>query len=199
MDPIHVIKKHYEKCFAKYGDSAKGMDWPNEKDSIIRYKVMLEIIDKIPSRLMDFGCGTARIVKYIPDGIDYVGVDINSDALDVARNKYPELTFSDGKKLPQVDYIIANGIFTEKITLSHSEMWVYTQKTLDELWKHCNRKMAVNFISTSVEWCRLDLFHLDIEECVKWIVKHTKNYTIRCDYANKYGLYEYTIYMAKKR
>lgn len=44
------IVEHYEKCFEKYGDNFKGVDWPNEKDTLIRYKVMLDI-DKINNQL----------------------------------------------------------------------------------------------------------------------------------------------------
>ncbi len=38
------ISKYYEECYEMYGDNHKGVDWPNQKDAEIRYRVMLDIM-----------------------------------------------------------------------------------------------------------------------------------------------------------
>ncbi len=35
------IVQHYESCLAKFGDTHRGVDWPNEADADIRFRVML--------------------------------------------------------------------------------------------------------------------------------------------------------------
>lgn len=40
------------------------------------------------SRLLDIGCGTAWILEYLPENIDYYGYDINSDYIAAAREKF---------------------------------------------------------------------------------------------------------------
>ncbi len=40
------------------------------------------------SRLLDIGCGTARILEYLPEGIDYWGYDINHEYIAAARAKF---------------------------------------------------------------------------------------------------------------
>ena len=42
MDYKEIIN-HYEKCFKKFGDTARGVDWTKEDQVNIRYQVMLEI------------------------------------------------------------------------------------------------------------------------------------------------------------
>ncbi len=37
------------------------------------------------SRLLDIGCGTARILEYLPEGVDYWGYDINPEYIAAAR------------------------------------------------------------------------------------------------------------------
>ena len=62
------IVQHYESCFEKYGDTHRGVDWPDEDDANTRYKIMLEVIkpqNNGPVSLLDFGCGTSHLYEYI--------------------------------------------------------------------------------------------------------------------------------------
>ena len=62
------IVSHYEECLKKFGDSHKGVDWPEKKDVETRYDVMLELIksdDKSKVSLLDFGCGASHLYEYI--------------------------------------------------------------------------------------------------------------------------------------
>ena len=51
------IAKHYDDCFKKHGDSNLGVDWPNYEDTLIRHKIMSEMIRQDNSTILDFGCG----------------------------------------------------------------------------------------------------------------------------------------------
>lgn len=39
-------------------------------------------------RLLDVGCGTAQILDYLPEGVDYWGYDINSEYIEAAQAKF---------------------------------------------------------------------------------------------------------------
>lgn len=39
-------------------------------------------------KILDIGCGPARILEYYPNNIEYVGIDINEDYINNARNTY---------------------------------------------------------------------------------------------------------------
>ncbi|WP_338766586.1 class I SAM-dependent methyltransferase [Bernardetia sp. ABR2-2B] len=200
------IINHYENCYQQHGDTSKGMDWPNLEDAILRYKIMLEVIrDKnAQNTLLDFGCGTGHLYQYILDNdmknIVYSGLDISSKFVEVASEKYPKNLFynsdilKEGEKIPNFDYIVCNGVFTEKRELSFEDMWEYCQNMLIALLEKVEKGIAFNVMSKAVDWERWDLFHLPIDLLVDFMTKKlSRNFIIR----NDYGLYEYTVYLYK--
>jgi SAM-dependent methyltransferase len=42
-------------------------------------------------KLIDIGCGTAEILKYLPDGIEYIGFDRNPAYIEQAKSSYVNL------------------------------------------------------------------------------------------------------------
>jgi hypothetical protein len=61
------IIDHYQGCLAAYGDTHKGVNWPNAQTAIKRHNVMLGIIREpfMPVTLLDFGCGTGHLLETI--------------------------------------------------------------------------------------------------------------------------------------
>ena len=87
-----------------------------------------------------------------------------------------------------------NGVFTEKRELSFEEMWLYFTELISLIYNKCNKGIAFNVMSKSVDWERDDLFHLSLDKLSGFLCKKiTRNYIIR----NDYGLYEYTVYLFK--
>jgi SAM-dependent methyltransferase len=210
-DYMDTIVKHYETCLEKYGDTHLGVDWPKANDAIKRYKVMLDIIKfagdtSKNNSLLDFGCGAAHLYQYILEkgigDIEYAGLDISEKFISLCKKKYPAITFyqidilEDKQQLPVFDYIVMNGVFTEKRELDFEEMWEYFCKMLVHIFSHCNRGIAFNVMSKEVEWERADLFHVPTDKLVHFLTKNiSRNFMIR----NDYGLYEYTVYVYKQK
>lgn len=206
----HKIVKHYESCFEKYGDTHKGVDWPNQKDAEKRYRVMLEINKFSPLplgnfSLLDFGCGAGHLYEYILQkrikGIEYYGLDISEKFVNVCRKKFPHLKFycmdimENHTDIPMVDYIIMNGVFTEKRELSFHEMWKYFCEVVGTVFNYARCGICFNVMSKAVDWERDDLFHLPTDMLIDFITKNlSRNFIIR----NDYGLYEYTTYIYNK-
>jgi SAM-dependent methyltransferase len=204
-----TIVKHYEGCLEKYGDTHRGVDWPKEEDMYTRYRVMLSLYDfdiRKPeiATLHDLGCGTGNLSVYMRKNgfnkLTYSGSDISEKFIKVCRQKFPELVFTacdvltDPSKIGIHDYIVMNGVFTEKRELTYSEMLDYFKKMLSVIFPQCKRGMAFNVMSKHVDWEREDLFHLPLEELSTFLVKCvSRNFVIR----NDYGLYEYTVYVYK--
>lgn len=208
--PYNKIIEHYESCLEKHGDNHLGVDWPKLDDVDKRYKVMLDIIklnedSLIDVSLLDFGCGTAHLLDYIQKNnyntILYSGLDISQKFIDVAHGKYPNNSFYcfdifDSKiEIQNFDYIVMNGVFTEKRELTFKEMWNYFTKMLPIIFEKCNKGFAFNVMSKNVDWERDDLFHVSHDVLSSFLCENiTRNYVIR----NDYGLYEYTVYVLKK-
>jgi SAM-dependent methyltransferase len=201
------IAAHYEQCLEKYGDCHKGVDWPNKEDALIRYGVMLDVIraNNEKTTLLDFGCGAAHMYEFMKnysskkfDNIEYCGLDLSPKFIDLCQKKHPEVTFycidmlKESEKLPAFDYIILNGVFTEKLGMNFCEMESYFQTLLSTVFGHAKKGIAFNVMSKAVDWEREDLFHLSTDRLIEFLVKRlSRNFIIR----NDYGLYEYTVYV----
>ena len=199
------IVEHYEACLAKHGDTHLGMDWPKAQDAETRYRVMLEVIRK-PSppvtSLMDFGCGASHLYEYMVangfSGIEYTGLDLSSKFVELSRKKFLHNQYicvdilEDPDAVPSFDYIVMNGVFTEKRGLSFEEMLGYFERTLITVFAKAKTGIAFNVMSKHVDWERDDLFHLPFDTLAPFLKRSlTRNFVIR----NDYGLYEYTTYV----
>ena len=203
------IAKHYNDCFHKHGDSHLGVDWPNFQDTLTRHRVMSEIfLNNDKATILDFGCGLGHYYEYLKSlhvKTKYYGLDINTAMIEHCKDKYPHMqdrfictdihSTPSTNKLPLVDYVIANGTFTEKRDLSHQEMSEFFYETLKILWESCDRGMAFNVMSKCVDWERDDLFHLSMDDLGLFLKNNlSSEFSFRFDY----GLYEYTAYVYKR-
>jgi SAM-dependent methyltransferase len=199
------IAEHYKKCFEDHGDNHLGVDWPKYEDTLTRYKVMLDLINENNKvSLLDFGCGLGHLYKFIlnkkkENEIIYSGLDINEKFYDHCIKKYPEVNLflkdiNINDEIPNFDYIVCNGTFTEKRDLSYEEMFDFMSNTLKTLWLKTNKGIAFNVMSKLVDWERDDLFHVSMDELGLFLKNNlSRNFVIR----NDYKLYEYTIYVYK--
>ena len=203
---LHIVS-HYERCLEKYGDTHLGVDWPNKEDTETRYRVMLEVIKQDTSgkiSLLDFGCGASHLYEYILrhklDNIVYSGLDLSEKLISLSRKKFPAIVYYcldilDGQvNLPDFDYIMMNGVFTEKYDLSFEEMFFYFKDVVSRVFNRARIGIAFNVMSKQVDWERDDLFHLPLDPLADFLTKGlSRNIVIR----NDYGLYEYTVYVYK--
>lgn len=202
------IVEHYETCLARFGDCHLGVDWQNERDADKRYQVMLDILPRSRKEyvtLLDFGCGTSALYDYVKkkdiDFIIYSGLDISPAFTKISKSKYPGLDFftldilEPDVCLPSFDYIVLNGVFTEKLSLSFNEMFNYFCSMISKLFPLCIKGMAFNVRSSHVDETHPDLFHLPMDTLVSFLTRNiSKSFVIR----NDYNLEEYTVYLYRK-
>jgi SAM-dependent methyltransferase len=203
------IVSHYEACLAAHGDSHRGVDWPNASDAAKRYDVMLDMLTH-PRRapgvsLLDFGCGAGHLLEHLnrfgPADVQYLGADISPRFVELCREKFPGRSFTlvdalcEPDRLPEADFIVANGVFTEKRALSWEAMWDYTQRMITSLFRNARIGLAFNVMSHHVDWEREDLFHLSFDTLAAFLkAQVSRHFIFRADY----GLYEYTAYVYRE-
>ena len=200
------IVAHYESCLEQHGDTHLGVDWPKKEDADTRYKVMLELMRREDEgrkiRLLDFGCGASHLYEHIVEhriqNIDYSGLDLSDKFVQLSRKKFSDNEYYcldvlvEKARIPRFDYIIMNGVFTEKGTLDFNEMFSYFKRLVKKVFEYADIGLAFNVMSKHVDWEREDLFHLPFDELAAFLKQElTRNFVIR----NDYGLYEYTTYI----
>ena len=201
------IIRHYENCLARFGDTHRGVDWPNASDAARRYRIMLDVVrpGDTPATLLDFGCGASHLYQYMQEqqvtGLRYAGLDASRAFCDLSTQKYPQNEYlcldvlAEPQRLPEFDYVVMNGVFTEKRELSFDDMFGYMKRVLTVAFGKTRRGMAFNVMSKQVDWERDDLFHMPIGLLTDFLAQNlSRHYVVR----NDYGLYEYTAYVYKE-
>lgn len=203
------LVEHYEACLAAHGDTHRGVDWPDADDATTRYRVMLGLLDGRPrpadASLLDFGCGAGHLVDHLrrhgPGHVRYLGADLSPRFIDLCRTKYPDLDFRcvdvlrEPDALPTADFIVANGVFTEKRSLSWDAMWEHTRRMIAALHSRARIGLAFNVMSWHVDWQRDDLFHLPCDTLLAFLkAEVSRHVVLRADY----GLWEYTTYVYRE-
>jgi cyclopropane fatty-acyl-phospholipid synthase-like methyltransferase len=169
---------------------------------------MLEVIEGLPTEkvsLLDFGCGASHLYEYILrqrfDHIAYSGLDLSPAFINLSQRKFPRIQYysldilDDSAALPNFDYIVMNGVFTEKRELTFDEMLAYFKDVVLRVFNKARVAIAFNVMSPHVDWERQDLFHLPLDSLAAFLVKQvSRDFVIR----NDYGLYEYTTYVYRK-
>ena len=69
--------------------------------------------------ILDLGCGTGQIIDYLPEGINYTGIDISHNYIKYAQNRYVDgynficknILDIDFSTLGVFDIVIASGFF----------------------------------------------------------------------------------------
>ena len=190
----------------RYGPNHKGMDWPNHSDLKKRFSAHLKILENHDDvTLLDLGCGAGLLVDYLQEfyskkSLLYHGIDISELMIDEAKKKHPHNKFevldilNDDDNIPSSDFVIANGLFTEKLTLSFKEMNDFMEAMLIKMFQSCTIGISFNLMSSHVDWERSDLFHVSIDQVVQFL---TKNVSRKLNIFMDYGLYEYTIHVYK--
>lgn len=198
------IVSYYESCLDRYGDSHKGVDWPDERDAQTRYEVMLGLIPVLDTKvsLLDFGCGASHLYQFILDNrydhIDYSGLDLSRKFIELSQKKFPSVPYycldilEQPQQLPSFDYVVMNGVFTAKFSLTYDEMSSYFKRLLPCVFEKTRVGLAFNVMSPNVGREQKKLFHFPLDEVSNFLVRCvTRNFVVR----HEYGLYDYTVYL----
>lgn len=206
-DRYKVIADHYEKCLEVHGDTHLGVDWPREEDLTIRYQVMIDLVREDREAtvdLLDFGCGTSHLYTFLRQNgymnVRYAGLDISEKFVEISRAKFPENEYfcidvlNPSEKLPEFDYVLMNGVFTQKRELGFEEMFDFMKNVLRALKPSVRKGIAFNVMSGHVDWKRDAAFHVPFDRLAELVIEeYGRNFVFRHDY----GLYEYTVYIYK--
>ena len=200
------MQKHYEEAFKKFGASAKGVDWGKCADVEIRHKKMLQLFDgetKKTTTLLDVGCGYGAFLEFLKRyniDVDYHGIDLARNSIAYARNNFPDCNFELGDFLAQdfkkkFDYLVCNGILTQKLEASSQDMELFTNELLKKMFSICDKGIAFNLMTNKVNYYAPNLYYRSPVEILSFCFDNLSNQVL---IDHSYPLYEYTVYVYRK-
>lgn len=194
------IIKHYNNSFENYGFSLKAMNWKSQNDNNLRFKIASQYISTTDKSILDFGCGTSLFFKFLKRlnyKVKYTGIDTNYKVIEYCKKKFPLNKYycNDilekkpfNNKNSKFDIIFANGIFTQRLSLSNKEMYSYLVKTIGVLNNYTKNKIIFNVLTDQVDWKNKKNFYISIDKLTNNLRKKiSKKLILRFDY-NKYEI-----------
>jgi len=206
MEKYHTIYKYYESCLDKHGDNNFGVDWPNKEDVDTRFKIMTDIVinKDINNKILDFGCGCGHLYEYILKNnlnITYSGLDISPKFYELCKTKFPNQKFYNidilkdcSDSIKNVDYIVINGVFTEKRDLTDKDMWIFMTDSIKKLFQIAKIGIVFNLMTPIVDYKDDKLFYVSFDKLGFYLKENlSRNFIIN----NNYKLWEYSVYVYK--
>ena len=206
---MHKISKclqnHYSDKYSKYGPTSEGVDWGSNSDlAAIRQAKMLGVIkeSKDEVTLLDVGCGYGHLAEIISKShkqIKYSGVDVVADMRVHAKKTSPQFDFYHGDFLTGefgvFDYLVCNGILTQKLTATTLEMNLFAQDLIKKMYQVSRKGIAFNVMNTHVNFQIDKLYYRSPVELLGWCTSELTPHVV-IDAAYKLW-FEYTVYLYK--
>lgn len=197
------LGRHYQACFRAHGATARGVDWRDQETAEVRYERMLAVIDPqaagTPS-LLDVGCGYGGLLDYARGrrrAIDYTGIDVVAEMIADAGGRFPDARFVCGDVMteyagPSFDYVVCNGVLTQKLDASIREMDAHANRLVRHLFAIARRGIVFNMMTSFVNFTAPNLFYKSPLETLAFCLSELST-QVRLDHA--YGMYEYCVYV----
>ena len=177
MDPLgkKELLSFYNRHLKDFGDSPQAVRW-TPAGQRRRYETLLQISEDLPGkRILDFGCGKGDFYGFIKEkgiSVNYCGIDINENLIELAKKKYPEAEFvsmdiEEVEMGQRFDIIFVCGVFNLRIAGIEESMKDVLKKLFSLL---CRESLHVNFLTYYVPQRNIELFYVKPEDIVRFAV-----------------------------
>lgn len=201
------LGRHYSDKFDLYGPNSQGVDWGSDESKLaLRYAKMLDLLnpsDSTAPSLLDVGCGFGGLLAFAGGRnvhVDYTGIDVAENMIRWAGENAAGGTFVHGDVMSHpfgrtFDYVVCNGILTQKLETSSLEMDEFAGGLIRRLFSLANVGLAFNVMTTKVNHFSNNLYYRNPAELFAWCMTEITP-RIRIDHS--YPLYEYTVYLYRQ-
>jgi SAM-dependent methyltransferase len=192
-------RRRYRERLARLGHDPRTLGWDKGKQpqrfAALTQLLPLERLDSV----LDVGCGFGDLYPYLcAQGFAgrYTGVDFVPELLEVGREAYPGAEFisADFGELDdkdRYDIVVASGIFNAR--LSGEDHWTYLTATLRRMHALCRVCACADFLTSSVDFRREDLYYTPPEE----VFRFGRTLTRRVALLHNYMPFEFALYLFK--
>lgn len=198
-----ALSSHYGRLLAEHGDSPQAVQYRDTLSHERRFEVLAQAGDLRTARVLDFGCGTGRLLEYLRRqhafAGQYTGYDLNADMVETGRKKFPDARFEARDVLAsgvpdEFDFVFINGVFNNLI----GDNWGFLTSALRVLFARTRTALAFNALSTYVDYFDAGLYYAEPEAVFRFCkTELSPCVTLRHDYQVKPGTrpFEFTVYV----
>lgn len=195
-----IIVKRYQDRFNQHGNSINALSSGIKTRQDIRFAIHQQLGSLAGKKILDVGCGFADFYKYLlehtQESFDYTGVDIVPEFIEESRKKHSEASFycenifeTDFLERYQFDYIFCSQVFNNNFEFTDN--LAFTKKVIEKLYKNAHCGVAIDFLTSYVDFQESHLFYYPPEELFSYAKSLTKKVVLRHDYP----LYEFTLFL----
>jgi SAM-dependent methyltransferase len=182
----------------KFGDKPEALRW-TPQGQLKRFHTLVDIAPNLNnSKILDYGCGTGDFYRFLEHrgiSVQYTGVDINPNFIELASAKFPGCTFRTMNIAEETlneyfDYIFICGVFNLNVPGVQEDL----RQAMVELFKYCNKGLALNALSTHAPVTDADLNYTSPEDTLKFAIENlSPSVALRHDrIENDFTLFVYT-------
>jgi SAM-dependent methyltransferase len=177
----------YKKGLEEYGESPMALHWVDYQSMGIRFRYLTRDLSFEGKDILDAGCGMGDLLPFIyakADRFNYLGVDINSGFIDIARKRYAGHKFEvgnpfDGKFKKKFDVVLSSGVMNINVKDWH----IHRKTMIKNLWDLSRETLAFNMAGGFKPWPSDSLIaYADAQEIIDFCKSLTPRLIVRSDY-----------------
>jgi len=191
-------KEGYQKKFAKYGLDPRSVQWKSLGASHQRFRQFWSEIDFNNKSVLDIGCGFGELARFLLkryENVDYTGVDIVPEFVQVAKKKYPSSTFLVRDVLndpleDKFEVVVASGVINSNVENNLE----YRKESIKTMFGMASRVFAFNMLGghPQPETPKdSNVWYADSVEILEYCLTLTRRVILRHHYNPK----DFTIFM----
>jgi SAM-dependent methyltransferase len=181
-------RARYAARYREFGYDPRTLGWHKGRQRV-RFAAALETVGTRFGSLLDVGCGFGDLFGYLRDRGwqgNYLGVDICPELLDEGRKRFGPrgaqfecIDLSSESLAFSADVAVALGVFNHRLKGDNLE---FVAQMLHALWAHSTQAMLVDFLSTTADRPKPDLFHADPDVILRMALGYSKRVRLEHSY-----------------
>jgi SAM-dependent methyltransferase len=197
------LEKLYDNHLNTYGDSPQATQQADRQTQEQRMRMLCQVKNLHQAKVLDFGCGTGHLLKFMRQECgyegEYVGYDIALSMVETAATKYTDARFEHRNILAtgvpeDFDIVFVTGTFNNFT----GDNWAWMTACLRLLWQRTRIAMVFNNLSAYVDFFADGLYYEDPGRVLRFCKEELSPLvTLRHDYCIRPGVvpYEFTTYV----
>ena len=187
-DDVSYVLSRYQQRIAEHGPTFASLNSGNEQKQALRHGVLASALRGPNPSILEVGCGLADFYKYLLDhGQDcsYHGYDIVPEYIAKCGHMYPDAEFAlrnifvegiDGT----YDTIVMSQVLNNRY--QRSDNMQVMRRALELSFGHTRVSVAIDMLSTYVDFRNPDLFYYSPEEIFRIAKEIAPRVVLRHDY-----------------